>query len=64
MEATPLHEAASCGDTVRVAAVLAGGAAVDATNAGGSTPLHFAAGRDHSAMVTALLAAGAAVDAT
>jgi hypothetical protein len=55
--ATPLHLAARAGDGACCAALLAAGAAVDATSACGATPLHCAWG----CAVAALLAARADV---
>lgn len=57
-----LHKAAAGGDVAGVAAALAAGANLEATDRDGLTALHQAAGHDHLAAVEALLAAGAARD--
>ncbi|HVC08853.1 MAG TPA: ankyrin repeat domain-containing protein [Elusimicrobiota bacterium] len=56
---TPLMAAAQAGDANQVAALLAGGAKVDAANAEGSTALVFAAQAGSLPAVKLLLAAGA-----
>lgn len=58
-----LHREARRGNAVQVAALLAVGAAVYATDANGWTPLHEAALGGHEAVAAALLAAGVPVDA-
>eukprot|EP01045_Picozoa_sp_COSAG04_P010097 COSAG04_NODE_608_length_12095_cov_54.626709_10_plen_499_part_00 len=58
-----LRKAAADGDTDAVAALLQGGAAVDAVGSEGGTALMFAAGKGHAGAVAALLQGGAAVDA-
>lgn len=60
---TELHQAAVNGQEAAARALLAAGAAVDATDAEGRTPLLLAASRGHVDMVRVLLAAGAALEA-
>ncbi|PSC75657.1 serine threonine-phosphatase 6 regulatory ankyrin repeat subunit A [Micractinium conductrix] len=57
--ATPLHVAAEEGETRRVSALLALGAAPDARDRGGATPLFTACEAGRAGGVAALLAAGA-----
>lgn len=60
-----LHEASAQGDKEVVTALVAAGAAVNATErSGGSTPLHAAAATGHVSVIEALVHGGAAVNAT
>jgi ankyrin repeat protein len=59
---TDLHYAACEGNLVKVRALLAFGAQVDAPDDNGWTPLHFAAQAHAVAVAETLLTAGASVD--
>ncbi|WP_373298695.1 ankyrin repeat domain-containing protein [Streptomyces melanogenes] len=60
---TAVHYAAVDGDVEGLRALLAGGAAPEATDAAGWTPLHLAAQAQAPAVIEVLLGAGASVDA-
>ena len=59
---SPLHHAARAGDVTKVAALLAGGAAIDLQDDDGWTALHFAAQARSEEVTKYLLAHGASVD--
>jgi ankyrin repeat protein len=62
--ATPLHAAASSGNSTVVQQLLFTGADVQATDVGAATPLHCAAAAGHPEVMQQLLAAGADVEAS
>lgn len=61
---TPLHAAASSGNSQAVEVLVEAGAPLEAKNTTGSTPLYRAAANNHVAAARVLLAAGASVGAT
>ena len=60
---TPLMEAASSGNLPIIAALIAGGADLEARDYRGETAMFYAAGLGHPQAIRALVDAGAAVDA-
>jgi ankyrin repeat protein len=60
---TPLHLAASNGQTATAAQLIAKGAAIDPKDSDSRTPLHYAALNGHIAIADQLIAKGAAMDA-
>jgi len=62
MENTPLHQAVTADDTIKVQSLIAKGANVNAKNRLGLTPLHLVASSGLTALVKLLIAKGADVN--